>query len=173
MDTQRRHALGRLDGLGTEALQRPVLPSGWSCLGLVHHLDLGVERFWLRAVITGDPSVIEALDDIDDAWQVAPDVPHTEVLDRYRAEVDLANAAVAATAVDTVRARGIRPVIAERGQPHGSGLGVFRWGVERAIPWPHGFRRLRVRWERRDDIHEAFLSLATCLITHRRVQRHC
>ena len=23
--------------------------------------------------------------------------------------------------------RGIRPVIAERGQPHGSGLGVFRW----------------------------------------------
>ncbi|MET9524915.1 IS5 family transposase [Streptomyces coeruleorubidus] len=72
-----------------------------------------------------------------------------------------------------VRARGITPVIAERGQEHGSGLGVFRWVVERTIAWLHGFRRLRIRWERRDDIHEAFLGLATCLITHRHVQRLC
>jgi transposase len=70
-------------------------------------------------------------------------------------------------------ARGIRPVIAERGQEHGSGLGVFRWVVERTIVWLHGFRRLRIRWERRDDIHETFLGLATCLITHRHVQRVC
>ncbi|ANP51082.1 transposase [Streptomyces griseochromogenes] len=69
--------------------------------------------------------------------------------------------------------RGIRPVIAERGEPHGSGLGVFRWVVERTIAWLHGFRRLRIRWERRDDIHEAFLGLATCLITHRHVRRLC
>ncbi|MFF8391831.1 IS5 family transposase, partial [Cellulosimicrobium funkei] len=68
-------------------------------------------------------------------------------------------------------ARGIRPVIAERGQEHGSGLGIFRYVVERTIAWLHGFRRLRIRWERRDDIHEAFLGLATCLITHRHVQR--
>ncbi|MFF3260285.1 hypothetical protein ACFYWO_14075 [Streptomyces sp. NPDC002932] len=39
------------------------------------------------------------------------------------------------------------------------------------MAWLHGFRRLRVRWERRDDIHEAFLGLATCLITHRHGQR--
>ncbi|WP_240653723.1 IS5 family transposase [Streptomyces sp. AcE210] len=69
--------------------------------------------------------------------------------------------------------RGIRPVIAERGHPHGTGLGVFRWVVERTISWLHGFRRLRIRWERRDDIHEAFLGLATCVITHRHVQRLC
>lgn len=37
--------------------------------------------------------------------------------------------------------RGIRPVIAERGQPHGSGLGIFRYVVERTIAWLHGFRR--------------------------------
>ncbi|WP_445068371.1 hypothetical protein [Streptomyces sp. SAS_281] len=30
-----------------------------------------------------------------------------------------------------------------------------------------------VRAARRDDIHEAFLGLATCLITHRHVQRLC
>ncbi|WP_282797578.1 IS5 family transposase [Streptomyces sp. CC224B] len=69
--------------------------------------------------------------------------------------------------------RGIRPAIAERGQPHGTGLGISRWAVERTISWLHGFRRLRIRWERRDDIHEAFLGLATCLITHRHVQRLC
>lgn len=72
-----------------------------------------------------------------------------------------------------LRARGIRPVIAERGTEHGSGLGIFRYVVERTIAWLHAFRRLRIRWERRDDIHEAFLGLATCLITHRHVQRLC
>jgi len=34
-------------------------------------------------------------------------------------------------------------------------------------------RQLRIRWERRDDIHEAFLDLATCIITHRHVVRLC
>ncbi len=67
--------------------------------------------------------------------------------------------------------RGIRPVIAERGQPHGTGLGIFRYVVERTIARLHGLRRLRIRWERRDDSHEAFLGLATCLITYRHVQR--
>ncbi|MFD4925407.1 IS5 family transposase [Streptomyces goshikiensis] len=70
-------------------------------------------------------------------------------------------------------ALGIKPVIARRGVPHGSGLGVHRWVVERTIAWFHGFRRLRIRRERRDDTHEAFLGLATCLITHRHVQRLC
>ncbi|MFI1753566.1 DUF664 domain-containing protein [Streptomyces sp. NPDC020571] len=100
LEAQRRHVLGILEGLDPETLRRPVLPSRWNCLGLVQHLALDVERFWFRAVITGDPAVIEALDDIDDAWQVAPDVPHTEVLDRYRTEADLANAAVAAADAD-------------------------------------------------------------------------
>lgn len=46
-----------------------------------------------------------------------------------------------------VRARGITPVIARRGTPHGSGLGTTRWVVERTIAWLHWFRRLRIRWE--------------------------
>jgi transposase len=72
-----------------------------------------------------------------------------------------------------LRERGIRPVIAECGQPHGTGLGTLRWVVERTISCLHGFRRLRIRWERRDDIHEAFLGLAVCLITYRHAQRLC
>ncbi|KES06288.1 hypothetical protein BU52_14540 [Streptomyces toyocaensis] len=100
LDGQRRHVLGILDGLDAEALRRPVLPSGWSCLGLVQHLALDVERFWFRAVVTGDPAAIEALDDIDDAWQVPSDVPHTEVLDRYRTEADLSDTVITAAAAD-------------------------------------------------------------------------
>jgi transposase len=48
--------------------------------------------------------------------------------------------------------------------PHGSGLGKQRWVVERTIAWLHQYRRLRVRYERRDDIHEAFLAIGCSLI---------
>jgi hypothetical protein len=34
----------------------------------------------------------------------------------------------------------------------------------------HWFRRLRIRWEIRDDIHEAFLSLACAIICWRRLR---
>jgi len=70
-----------------------------------------------------------------------------------------------------VRAKGIKPVIAHRGTPHGSGLGTRRYVVERTIALLHWFRRLRVRWEIRDDIHEAFLTLATAIICWRRLTR--
>jgi hypothetical protein len=63
-----------------------------------------------------------------------------------------------------VRDKGITPVIARRGTEHGSGLGVDRWVVEQSIALLHWFRRLRIRWEIRDDIHEAFLSLACAII---------
>jgi len=66
-----------------------------------------------------------------------------------------------------LRRRGIQPVLAKRNTEHGSGLGVFRWVVERTNSWLHQFRRLRVRFERRPDIHEAFLTLGCILICFR------
>jgi len=62
-----------------------------------------------------------------------------------------------------LRRRGIQPVLARRNTEHGSGLGVFRWVVERTVSWLHQFRRLRVRYERRDDMHDAFLTLGCIL----------
>ena len=56
-----------------------------------------------------------------------------------------------------LRARRIQPLLAQRCTPNGSGLGKTRWVVERTLSWLHQFRRLRVRWERRDDIHYAFM----------------
>ena len=69
-----------------------------------------------------------------------------------------------------VRAAGIIPVIARRGTEHGSGLGVHRWVVEQSFALLHWFRRLRIRWEIRDNIHEAFLSLACGIICWRRLK---
>jgi transposase len=63
-----------------------------------------------------------------------------------------------------LRARGIRPVIARRKTAHGSGLGSDRWVVERTLSWLRQHRRLRIRYERTAEIHEAFLSLACSLI---------
>ena len=53
-----------------------------------------------------------------------------------------------------LRRRGIRPRIARRKTPHGSGLGKARWVVERTISWLHRFRRLGTRYERDDGLHE-------------------
>ena len=57
-----------------------------------------------------------------------------------------------------LRRRGITPEIARRGTMHGSGLGRYRWVVERTFAWLHQFKRLLVRYDRRHDIHEAFLA---------------
>ncbi|MGC4746915.1 hypothetical protein ACLQ28_14800 [Micromonospora sp. DT201] len=62
-------------------------------------------------------------------------------------------------------------VIARRGTDHGSGLGTRRWVVEQTIALLRWFRRVRIRWEiRDDDIHEAFLTLACPTICWRRLQ---
>jgi len=65
---------------------------------------------------------------------------------------------------------GITPHLARKGTEHGSGLGKIRWVVEQTVALLHWFRRLRIRWEIRDDIHEAFLTLGCALICWRRLQ---
>lgn len=68
--------------------------------------------------------------------------------------------------------RGIRPLLARRNTAHGSGLGVFRYVVERALSWLHQPRRLKLRYEKRPEIHEAFLDLACILTCYRRLVKH-
>ncbi|GAB4255837.1 MAG: hypothetical protein Kow00122_14040 [Thermoleophilia bacterium] len=63
------------------------------------------------------------------------------------------------------------PLIAERGADHGSGLGVYRWVVERTFAWLHHFKRLLVRYDRKGEMHEAFLALGCCLICLRRLRK--
>ncbi|WP_439098535.1 IS5 family transposase [Amycolatopsis vastitatis] len=68
-----------------------------------------------------------------------------------------------------VRDRGITPVITRRGTEHGSGLGTIRWPVERTFAWLKNFRRLRIRTERRADVHQAILNLACSMICLRKL----
>ena len=67
--------------------------------------------------------------------------------------------------------RGITPIISQKQGVHGSGLGKTRWPVERTLSWLHQFRRLRIRTDQRDDIHEGFMGLGCALICHRFLSR--
>jgi len=62
---------------------------------------------------------------------------------------------------DQVRARGIVPAIARRGTRHGTGLGTYRWVVERSFAWLQGFRRLRSTTQRDQSSREAELCSAS------------
>ena len=61
---------------------------------------------------------------------------------------------------------GIEAEIPKRGEGE-HGLGKFRWFIERTLSWLHQFRRLRIRWDRKPEIHQAFLSLAAGVICFR------
>jgi hypothetical protein len=98
LNGQRKHVLGILDGLPEEALRRPVLPSGWTSLGMVRHLSLDVERFWFRAVVAGEQVDLPSG---DEAWQVAPEEPAAAVLAQYREEAALADAIITARSLDS------------------------------------------------------------------------
>ena len=63
-----------------------------------------------------------------------------------------------------LRKRGIKARIARRGVESSEKLGRHCWVVERTFSWLYRFRRLAIRYERRADIHQAFLDLACSLI---------
>lgn len=54
--------------------------------------------------------------------------------------------------------------IARKGVERSDRLGRHRWVVERSLAWLGPFRRLTVRYERREDIHHAFVSLGCSLV---------
>jgi len=45
--------------------------------------------------------------------------------------------------------------------------------VERTLAWLRGYRRLRIRDERRADIHQAFLELGCALTPFNHLQKFC
>lgn len=69
------------------------------------------------------------------------------------------------------RQRGILPRIARRGVESRERLGRHRWVVERTLAWLNRFRRLTVRYERRADLHQAFLSFGCALICWQALNR--
>ena len=61
-------------------------------------------------------------------------------------------------------ARDVEPHLAKRSTSHGSGLGTYRWVVERFFSWLHGFRKLRFVTAKTQEMQLAFFHLALALI---------
>lgn len=100
-------------------------------------------------------------------------VPRSISRRRHRPDCVLGDRGYDAEAIrQGLRARHIVPWLAKRNTEHGSGLGRWRWVVERTFAWLNQFRRLRVRYEKRADIHEAFLALACALLCWNVLQKH-
>lgn len=74
---------------------------------------------------------------------------------------------------DELRGRGIAARIARKGIESKERLGCHRWVVERTHAWFAGFGKLRIRFERRLDIHFALLKLAAAIICSRFVEDLC
>ena len=72
-----------------------------------------------------------------------------------------------------LRRRGIKAIIARRGKESSEKLGQYRWVVERTLAWLNRFRRLTIRYERREDIHLAFTTLGCALICFNQCKRFC
>jgi transposase len=71
-----------------------------------------------------------------------------------------------------LRFLGIDPRIRKRNSSHGSHLGKIRWVVERTISWIKGLRRMRVRYDRKDTILDAWTTMAAAVICFHILQEH-
>lgn len=103
LEGQREHILSCLEGLDEEQLRRPVLPSGWSALGLVKHLALDVEHYWFRCIVAGAPLEFFAPgpDGEPNAWLLDPGESGADILALYRSEVAAANVITADIDLDS------------------------------------------------------------------------
>lgn len=68
-----------------------------------------------------------------------------------------------------LRKRHITPRIARKGIESSQKLGRYRWVVERTLSWLHHLKRLRIREERRADLHFALFQLGCCVVLHRQL----
>lgn len=101
LNRQREHVFEALQGLDAHNLERQVLPSGWTCLGLVNHLSLDVERFWFQAVVAGEEAVVEdVLTSSSNAWDVRAGEPAEAVLQGYRGNIERAEGIIATRSLD-------------------------------------------------------------------------
>jgi hypothetical protein len=99
LDEQRHHVLGILEGLTEEQLTRPLLPSGWHCLGMVKHLALSDEHYWFRCVVNGESEDYFPQGRNAD-FQLDPGQTAADVFALYRDEIARADAIIAATSLD-------------------------------------------------------------------------
>jgi transposase len=135
-------------------------------LGTKHHIVTDAQGLPLAVTITGSnvPDVKEVLHAVDAIPDVGGKVGHPQ---KRPDELYADRAYDSEPHRQELRKRGISARIPHRRTEHGSGLGVYRWVVERTGSWLHSFRKLRLRTDRIAGIHEAFVALGASLICMR------
>lgn len=97
LQEQQTRVRALLHGLDDEMVRRRVLPSGWSALGLVHHLT-AMQQFWFADVLTDEHRTLP--EDSGPDFGLAPDAPPRGVLAAYDREAANALEVVAALRLD-------------------------------------------------------------------------
>lgn len=99
LDAQRAHVLGAIDGLTDVQLRQAVLPSGWSCVGMIKHLALADEHYWFRSIVGG-----ESLDFFPSEpgadFAVGSAESADEVIAMYRGEIERSNTILLSVSLD-------------------------------------------------------------------------
>jgi uncharacterized damage-inducible protein DinB len=94
LEAQRASVLAIVEGLDARALTTPVLPSGWTALGLIEHLGYG-ERHWFQEVATGSAEPVAWPD--DDHVPLTTPRPPAVVFAFYREQCGRSDAVLART----------------------------------------------------------------------------
>jgi transposase len=155
-DSTKARALGGGDDTGPN-------PTDRSKLGTKHHVLTDAQGIPLATTVTGANAadvtqllpLVDSIPDLSGPEGDKPTKPEKLYCDRaYDSEPHR----------EELRKREIDPKIAKRRTEHGSGLGIYRWVVERTNPWLHDFRKLRLRTDPDGAIHKALVSLGSALI---------
>jgi hypothetical protein len=95
LDQQRNAVVAIIEGLGEAQLHTPVLPSGWTPIGLIRHLA-GAEAMWFQWVVLGTQPQVTWDDGIDDP-PYDPEAPFSTehsssaVIEQYRRQCEKSN----------------------------------------------------------------------------------
>jgi hypothetical protein len=95
LDEQRNAVLAIIEGLREAELHTPVLPSGWTPVGMIRHLA-GAEAMWFQGVVLGTQPQVTWDDGIDDP-PYDPEAPFTTehssaaVIAQYRRQCEMSN----------------------------------------------------------------------------------
>lgn len=105
LDAQRASVLAIVEGLSEDDLRKPVVPSGWTPLGLIEHLA-GAEFYWFQIIASGVGSDRPAAEETDESAHddnpvFTTDYSTQEVFGLYREQCELANALLASTPLST------------------------------------------------------------------------
>jgi transposase len=155
-DSTKARALGGGEDTGPN-------PTDRGKLGTKHHILTDAQGIPLATTVTGANTA-----DVTQLLPLADDVPDLESSPEDEpsrpAKVYADRAYDSEPHREELRGRDIDPQIAHRRTEHGSGLGVYRWVVERTAAWLHDFRKLRLRTDPDGPIHRALVSLGSALI---------